>query len=387
MQIHMKILHIISGGDTGGAKTHVINLLKELQKNISVDLICFMDSAFTEEARSQKINLEVFNQRSRLDFFAVKKVIDKIKRENYDVIHCHGARANFISLMIKTHCKNPIVTTIHSDYRLDFQGGLFKRLVYTSVNAVSLRFIDYYIGVSPSFQAMMVSRGFPLDRVFSVYNGIADDDVMCMPRVDFLKKYHIPYTGEEIFVGIMGRLHPVKGHDVFLEAAQTAYKADSRLRFLIAGDGNEEQKIKGLVKKLNLSDVTHLIGFVSNPYDFFNAIDINTLTSHSESFPYVILEGALCKKATISSNVGGIGDLITDGVTGYVFSMDGREVLSSKMVELALSKEKRVKLGEALYHKVKDRFSTSNMAAQHIKIYEEIMRRHASSGGIKDEND
>lgn len=372
----MKILHIISGGDTGGAKTHVIGLLKELQKTISVDLVCFMESAFTKEAKNQNIHLDVFKQRTRLDLSAVKKVIDKIKSENYDVIHCHGARANFNALMIKAHCKNPIVTTIHSDYRLDFQGDLFKKLVYTSVNAVSLRFIDYYIGVSPSFQTMMVGRGFPENRVFSVYNGVADEDVACMSKEDFLKKHHIPYTGTEIFVGIMGRLHPVKGHGVFLEAAHRAYKEDHRLRFLIAGDGEEEEKIKDLIQKFNLSHVTHLTGFVSNPYDFFNAIDINTLTSYSESFPYVILEGALCKKATISSNVGGIGDLITDGLTGYIFSMDDSKTLSNKMVELALSKEKRSQLGEELYKKVRDRFSTANMAAQHIKIYEEIMKRN-----------
>ena len=182
----MRILHVISGGDIGGAKTHVISLLKELKKNITVDLVCFMDSDFTEEARNQHINIEVFKQKTRLDITAVKKVINKISRENYDIIHCHGARANFISLMLKAACRKPIVTTIHSDYLLDFKGDFLKNIVYTNINSISLKFIDYYIGVSESFKSMMIDRGFPGDRIYSVYNGVAlDGDIQYIPREEF----------------------------------------------------------------------------------------------------------------------------------------------------------------------------------------------------------
>lgn len=372
----MKILHIISGGDTGGAKTHVINLIKELQKTMAVDLVCFMDSSFTEEARNQKINLEVFKQKTRLDLSAVKKVIDKINREKYDILHCHGARANFISLLLKLKCKTPIVTTIHSDYKLDFQSHFLKNIVYTNVNAFSLKYIDYYIGVSESFRKMMIDRGFPKQRVYAVYNGvIRDNEVDFISRKDFFSKYKIASNGNEIFVGIMGRLHPVKGHGVFLKAAKRAYAENKKLRFLIAGDGEEEGKLVNLIDKLGLGDVTRLLGFIENPFDFFNAIDINTLTSFSESFPYVILEGALCKKPIISSNVGGIGDLVIDGVNGYVFEVDDSMTLSNRMLELAESEEKRRTMGENLYKMVIDRYTVKNMAEQHLKIYEDIIER------------
>lgn len=372
----MKILHVISGGDTGGAKTHVISLLKELQKRISVDLVCFMESDFTEEAKRANINIQIFKQKTRLDFAAVKKVVLKIKQENYDIIHCHGARANFISLMLKARCRKPIVTTIHSDYKLDFQGDFFKNLVFTNINSFSLKFIDYYIGVSQSFKEMMVERGFPTERIYSVYNGIDfDKELQFISKEEFFRKHAIPLEKNIIYVGIMGRLHPVKGHEVFLTAAHEAHKKNKNLRFLIAGDGEEESKLREQIKALGMESIVHLTGFISNPFDFFNAVDINTLTSYSESFPYVILEGALLKKPTISSNVGGIKDMLINGKTGYVFDIADSGALGEKILELAGSEEKRVLMGNGLYEIVKEKYSTKNMAEEHMEIYKDIIKR------------
>ncbi len=372
----MKILHVISGGDTGGAKTHVINLLKELQKRIEVDLVCFMEGVFSKEARFNHISIEVIPQKNRLDLSAIKKLVKKINHEKYDIIHCHGARANFVSIPLKFFCQVPIVTTIHSDYRLDFQGDFFKNIIFTNTNAVALRFMDYYIGVSNNFKKMMIERGFPKNRVYAVYNGIAfDQEIHYIEKNDFYKKHRIPYTGKEIFVGIMGRLDPVKGHTIFLEAAARAYHQNHNLRFLIAGNGEEEKKLKDYAKKLEIADVTYFLGFIDHPYDFFNAVDINTLTSYSESFPYVILEGAMLKKPTISSKVGGIEDILFDGDTGYIFEKEDYDTLSKRILELAVEKEQRLKLGENLYSFVKNHFSTKHMADQHIHIYQEIIKK------------
>ncbi|QEK11449.1 glycosyltransferase [Crassaminicella thermophila] len=371
----MKVIHVISGGDIGGAKTHVISLLKELKNRIDVDLVCFMEATFSEEAKKNGINTEVIVQKGRWDIGAVKKLADKIKTKKYDIIHCHGARANFIAILLKLFCSVPTVTTIHSDYRLDFQGDIFKNIVFKNINAFSLRFIDYYIGVSNSFKDMMIERGFPKDKVYSVYNGISfDEKISCINKEEFYKKYGIPYEKDSIYVGIMGRLHPVKGHEVFLDGAALAYKKNKDLRFLIAGDGEEEERLKEYARKLNIDHVTHFLGFMKNPYDFFNAIDINTLTSYSESFPYVILEGAIMKKPIISSRVGGIEDMIFNGDTGYVFEKGDFKSLGDRILSLAQSKEMRFKIGNNLYNFVKENFSTKNMADQHIKIYEKIIQ-------------
>ena len=75
-------------------------------------------------------------------------------------------------MFLKHKINKPIITTIHSDYRLDFKDNFYKRVVYTAINSIALRKLDYYIAISNSFRQMLVERGFREDKIFTVYNGI-----------------------------------------------------------------------------------------------------------------------------------------------------------------------------------------------------------------------
>jgi hypothetical protein len=101
----LKVLHLISGGDSGGAKTHIISLLKGLSKSINVKLICFIEDSFYQDALKEGINIEVFRQDKRFDLSVVDRLVAEINKEDYDIIHCHGARANFIATFFKTQSK------------------------------------------------------------------------------------------------------------------------------------------------------------------------------------------------------------------------------------------------------------------------------------------
>ena len=101
----MKVLHLISGGDTGGAKTHIISLLKGLNKLIDANVICFLEDTFYEDAKAAGISIEVYKQKSRSDMSVVKRLTEEIENKNYDIIHCHGARANFIAMFLKKKVK------------------------------------------------------------------------------------------------------------------------------------------------------------------------------------------------------------------------------------------------------------------------------------------
>ncbi len=94
----MKVLHLISGGDTGGAKTHIISLMRQLHKMIDAKVICFIKDSFYDEAVDAGIDIEVFLQKKRTDLSVINRLKDEIDREGYDIIHCHGARANFIAM-------------------------------------------------------------------------------------------------------------------------------------------------------------------------------------------------------------------------------------------------------------------------------------------------
>ncbi len=369
----MKVLHLISGGDTGGAKTHIISLLKGLNKLMDAKVVCFIEDTFYFDAKKEGLNIEVYKQKNRADMSVVNRLADEINNDGYDIVHCHGARANFIAMFLKRKIKRPLITTIHSDYKLDFKDNFYKRLVYTSLNTVALKVFNYYIAISDTFKEMLKSRGFKEDRIFVAYNGIdIEDKLEIIPKKEFLDKFNVNYEDKKI-VGIVARLDLVKDHDLFIKSAAGILKTRKDIIFLIAGDGNLENELKLSTRELGIENNVYFLGYVQDTDSFFNAIDINVLTSKSESFPYVILEGARLKKPIITTNVGGIRNLIKDEENGYLIPVGDVEALQTRILALIDNEELLNKLGENLFNDVKENYSTRAMGQRHIEIYNEII--------------
>jgi glycosyltransferase involved in cell wall biosynthesis len=371
----MKVLHLISGGDTGGAKTHVLSLAKELEKHVDIKLICLMEGDFFREGQRMGLNISVIPQKRRYDLGVVRQLCNLIRQERFQILHCHGARANFIAAIMRRSLHIPSLTTMHSDYKLDFQGSFYKNLIYTNLNAWALRSFDYFVAVSDSFKEMLVSRGFPAEKIFVIYNGIDFNAKLKLGRKeDILKDFGLTIPPEARIVGIMGRLHPVKGLDLFLQGARLVLEEEPDIYFLIAGDGEEKEKLIKLRNKLMLGERVYFTGFTNQPDQFISILDINTLTSYSESFPLVLLEGARLKKPTLSSNVGGITHLLKEGETGLLFEAGNVEQFALKLLVLLRDEKLAACLGKKLYFYARENFSLERLGYNHREIYRQILK-------------
>jgi len=111
----MKVIHLISGGDTGGAKTHIHTLLQGLNRHIQADMVCFTDGPFTQEARELGIHTDVL---TGILPNLLKALRDKIRQGGYDIIHCHGSRGNLMGALLKRSTGLPLVSTLHSDPKI-----------------------------------------------------------------------------------------------------------------------------------------------------------------------------------------------------------------------------------------------------------------------------
>lgn len=372
----MKVLHLISGGDTGGAKTHIIALLKGLNKRMDAKVICFIEDTFYQDALEEGVPIQVFKQKSRSDMSVIRRLVEEIEENGYDIIHCHGARANLIAYFLARKVKKPFITTIHSDFNLDFKDNFYKRIVYTTLNKLALKRFDYYIAISDAFKDMLVERGFKEKDIFTVYNGIdMDKTIEHAEKEEFLRKYSIE-DGQKIFVGIIARLDKVKDHDTFLKAAREVSLENSNVEFILAGEGNDEKRLKDMASDLGIKEKVHFIGFLKDQYSFYNAIDINVLTSLSESFPYAVLEGALMKKPIITTNVGGLSKLVEDDVNGYLIKVGDYKNLADRILKLANDNDLMRELGLKLYEKVKNNYSSESLAEVHKEIYTKILENH-----------
>ena len=126
-------------------------------------------------------------------------------------------------------------------------------------------------------------------------------------------------------------------------------------------------------------------GWISGGMDrFYSALDINTLTSLSETFSYALTEGARFHLATVSTAVGGIPNLIDTGVNGYLFTPGDWETLGRRLADLGNDDALRHDMGERLYQKASSQFSIQKTVDTQLHIYGEILRRHARPKADRD---
>lgn len=372
----MKVLHLISGGDTGGARTHVHLLLKYLNRDLQADLVCFMQGPFAEEAAAMGIPVIVMEKNP---LSALPRLRRMVREGGYALIHCHGSRGNLMGALLKPFVDVPVITTVHSDPKLDYMGRPAARLTYGVLNAAALRRMDYYVGVSDAMGQLLAERGFPADRIHTIYNGVefpAPPAAEDFNRWDYLRGLGLNCGEGDLVVGIAARLHPVKDLPTLLRGFAKAYQTHPNLRLVIAGDGQDRDSLLALADELGIAPVVCFAGWIDGIADFYRAMDINTLTSLSETFPYALTEGARESLPTVASRVGGVPKLILTGETGLLFEAGDWETLGNHLSALADSAELRKTLGEGLYRKANAEYSAEATAKRQQEIYRTVLRRY-----------
>ena len=371
----MKVIHLISGGDTGGAKTHVHSLLQNLSRGMDITLVCFRDGPFAREAAELGIETRVC---SGGFFSALREVRRMIAEEGFELVHTHGSRANLAGAILRSTCGRPVVSTIHSDYRLDYMGRPLAAATYGVLNVLALRRIKYHVGVSDAMRDLLISRRFPRETTFAIYNGL---DFSLEPkrhdRAAFCARVGANVAPGDIVVGAAARLDPVKDLATLVRGFAAAREGHPELKLIIAGEGPERPALEALAEELGVRGAVTLAGWLDDMEEFYSALDINSLSSLSETFPYALTEGAAYRLPTVASAVGGIPRLIEDGKTGFLFAPGDWEKLGARLAQLASDPGLRERLGAAVHERAAREFSVEATCREQRAVYEEILEREA----------
>lgn len=363
----MNILHIISGGESGGSKKHLLTLVNEMKKrNVKNIIVCFIDGELYREAKSMGLNIFLVKQKKRFDLSIIKEIKSICENENISIINSHGGRANFICYFLKKKIKLKFITTIHSDYESDYKGNKYKTFVYTKINKIALKSFDYYIAVSEYFKNLLINRGFNENQIFTVYNGIdTKKEKSILTNEEIINKYSLPKFKN--YIAMIARLHPIKGHKNFLDACEKIYKDMKTVGILLVGDGELRKDLENYIKDYNIKNNIVFLGYQS-PDDFFKISDFTILTSYSESFPLVILESGLYQKPVLASNVGGIPEIIKTMENGILVNPKDIDDIS-KGLKTMLNSEKTKELGLKLKEDILKKFSIEALGDSYIRIW------------------
>lgn len=369
----MNLLHMISGGDTGGARTHVLSLLGKLRERHEVLLVCFLDGPFANDAR--RMGIETLILPSKNPFTLRRTLRALIRERGIELVHCHGARANVTARFLGNRVGVPRISTVHSDPWLDYMGRPVRDATVGAANRRALRRMDALTAVSDRMRKLLCEKGLDGNRIYVLYNGVTLDCSVATPRDAFLAQVGLSVPENGVVFGIAARLSPVKDIPTLLRAFAEAVKQAPYIRLLIAGDGEDRAALEAQAQALCPEGSVCFAGWVQDVNSFCNAIDVNLLTSLSETFPYSLLEGGKMGCPTIASDVGGVPELVVNGQTGFLFRPGDAQTLCRHILTLAENTALRKSMRTAIREKVFGEFSVDAMTAAQENIYREIIKK------------
>ena len=362
----MKVLHLISGGDSGGAKTHVLTLLRELNTDTEANLLCLGRGPLWDAAEK-----ELFNSRLCTGGFlrGVREVRATLDGGDYDILHCHGARADLTAALAGSRSGTKRLSTVHSDHTLDYLGRGVSGAAKEKLNGWALRRMDALICVSDAMAETYRRRGFR--RVYSIHNGVdVTAPTESVPRRERSAVLGAEVSEEDILLGAAARLEPVKDLGTLLRAM--ALTREPRLKLAIAGTGSQEAALRSLTEELSLADRVFFLGWVEDMEKFTACLDAAALSSLSETFPYALTMAARYGLPAVSTAVGGVPELIEDGVNGFLVPAGDAAALAKALDALCCEPLRR-RMGEALRAKTAERFTLGAMGARQREIYREVL--------------
>ncbi len=383
----LRILHVIGGGDTGGAMTHLLPLLSGLQRSgCDVHLLCLGAGGLAERARLRGVPVRVVPMKNAWD----AAVLPSLRRTlsdgpwseggsgRWDVVHTHGMRANLpVRLGLPRGRRRPcLLTTVHSDLLLDYSSPLLAR-VYQALDLSTARLVDTIICVSDSLRALLVERGYPRDRLVRIWSGIewpaeGESNTGNTDGGD-------GRTGRIPRIGTVARLAPVKDLGLLLEVVARLRRTIPRLECLIAGDGPERSRLEDLARHLGLAEAVRFIGRVEDPGPFLASLDVFVVTSVFEGgVSMSVLEAMATGLPVLTTAAGGVAEAVKDGETGFVAARDGeRSALAATLTEraetLLADHDLRQRMGAAGAARVRECFLVERTVAKTLRAYERCL--------------
>ena len=322
------------------------------------------------------------------DYFVYRKLKNIIEEFKPDIVHTHAAKAGTIGRLAAYNAKVPVILhTFHGhvfhSYFNKTKTAVFKNVERnlaaksTKIIAISER-QKYELGtihrICAPEKIEVVPLGFDLTRFQENYE---------TKRKSFRTQYNI--ADDEIAVGIIGRIVPIKNHEMFIRAWKAASdKTSKKIRAFIVGDGENRTKVENLAKELGISVCTQnfekskcSLTFTSwiKEIDFVNAgLDIVALCSLNEGTPVSLIEAQAANNPVLSTKVGGVENIVMEGKTGLLCEVGDIDKYSAQLLELLENDELRTKMQQAGWESVKEKFHYTRLVKDIDKLYSSLLK-------------
>jgi glycosyltransferase involved in cell wall biosynthesis len=293
-----------------------------------------------------------------------------LRQRRPDVVHCHDIYSNiFVGFWARVAGIRNVIASrrwgadssqAHLDRLNDFFSRRATRLLANSA-AVGADLVRHH--------------GYRAERLSIIPNFLeADAFETLAPAEQLERRAALGIPAGRWVVGMVARLTTVKNHALLLRAVRRLTAAGPSVHIVIVGDGPERARLEQLAAELGLAGNVTFTGTLPNRPNPHALFDASALTSRSEGFPNAVVEAMAARRPVVATDVGGVRDAVTDGVTGLLVPDDDDAAFAAALERLRGNASLAASLGGAGRQVASDRFSEEVVLNQLIAVYEELAR-------------
>jgi glycosyltransferase involved in cell wall biosynthesis len=370
-----RVLYTVNRMDVGGSQTHLIQVLRLLDRERFEPILCCLTGkgALLDVARATGTTVfagGLDGLKSPRALAALARLRGFMRRERIDVVHNYLLRANVVGTLAARAAGVPVVLTS--------KRGCHERKGWEMIGArLSNRLADCVTANAEAVREFVhAHEGCPREKMVVIPSGIDTERFAPLAPGDYKARLGLP--ADAVVVGTLTRMRVRKGVEELLRAMTQICAVRPDVHLVVAGEVELDDELRALVASAGLGDRLHLLGRRSDVPEVLSAMDVFVLSSHDEGMSNAILEAMAMEKPVVATDVGGTGEVVSEGVTGHLVPARDAEALARGIERVLEDRQRGRAMGIRGREVVVDRFSARAMVRQMEALYTQLLTARAA---------
>jgi len=363
----IKILHVTYDMRIGGTEMVIKNIIEGCDKEkYDMSIFCIEEpiGPWGKELEENGTNIHSKNRKEGFDFSLISAIRRVLKSEKIDVIHCHQYTPWVYGVIAAIGIATKVIFTEHGRFYPDTSS--WKRRV---INPILSFFTDSITAISKATKQALVDYEFlSASKIEVIYNGIKALTLISEDTRQTLKS-ELNISEDDIVLGTVARLDPIKNHAMMLDAFSCLLKNHPKTKLVIVGDGELNAVLKEQCNELDISDKVVFTGYITHPSSYIQIFDVFLLSSLSEGTSMTLLEAMSVGKSCVVTDAGGNSEIIVDGSNGLVTENGSVNKFAEGIERLISNKKEIIKMEEESFKRYEKLFSSKIMILKYMRLY------------------
>ena len=373
----LSVCHVCEGGGWAGAEVQATTLLRALSKRpeISLYAIVLREGRLARELRRIGVPLTIGNEEHTSFPKLIAECASSLKGKDIQILHSHSYKENIVAWLLSCFCNVPyLVRTEHGRPEPYSVVRNPKHWCVLAVDRMAAKYTEAQIvGVSSDMAAFWQAHT-DRKRVSIIRNGV-DLRSVSSSYSQTEAKHRLGISSQTMVIGSVARLEYIKRLDLFVAAARHVATEIPHSYFVIAGDGRRKPALEQLIIEYGLKNRVALLGECHDVYDVLRAMDILLICSDHEGIPMAMLEAMALGVVVVSRNVGGIPEVIQNGINGVLVTSDNPEELGRTCVSVLRNSCLMANLRTCAINDVQREYSADKNAERMLEMYRSLYGR------------